>query len=147
MTFLRSCFLYVHIKTGSRFARSHRFLMGSPLWFLYRPHCYAKFVAKTAAVEAPSGHCFLCMCSTCNLLFSLESAGPTNICLLSIWQHCKCTKVRLDRIESSDESWIIIVWHGKSLVNRFQTTGKAGTKNMPYLDNSESKLDEIHPCI
>ena len=104
MTFLRSCFLYVHIKTGSLFVRSYRFLMGSPLWFLYRPHCYAKFVAKTAAVEAPSGHCFLCTCSTCNLLFSLESAGPTNICLLSIWQHCKCTKVRLDRIESSDES-------------------------------------------
>ena len=98
--FLRTSFLYVHIKTSRRFARSYRFLMGSPLWFLYRPHCYAKFVAKTAAVEAPSGHCFLCMCSTCNLLFSLESAGPTDICLLSIWQHC--TKLRLDRIQSSD---------------------------------------------
>ena len=97
---LRTSFLYVHIKTCRRFARSYRFLMGSPLWFLYRPHCYAKFVAKTAAVEAPSGHCFLCMCSTCNLLFSLESAGPTDICLLSIWQHC--TKLRLDRIQSSD---------------------------------------------
>ena len=52
-TFLRPCFLYVHIKTSSRrFARSYRFLMGSPLWFLYRPHCYAKICCKNSCCRS-----------------------------------------------------------------------------------------------